>query len=49
MVSIRGIGKIVEKLGMTEERDHIHLEEARLNAELANATYQLENPKAGNI
>lgn len=42
MIGIRDIGKIVEKLGMTEECDHIHLEEARLGAELAGAMYRLE-------
>lgn len=42
MVDIGQIGRNIESISMAEEREHVHIEEARLNWELAGAMYQLE-------
>jgi len=42
VIGIGQIGRMPESIGMAEEREHVHLEKARLSWELAGAMYQLE-------
>ncbi len=42
MIGIGQIERMIENISMAEESEHVHLEEARLNWELAGAMYKLE-------
>jgi hypothetical protein len=46
MIGIGQIERMVESINMAEEHEHVHLEEARLNWELAGAMYRLEQSES---